>query len=286
MYTITFFSIHAPFHFLHRLTTLNISHIDLKKILPPKFDSRTVESPEADTELRDSIQQFGVLEPILVKPKGDDYEIIFGHRRYRMACVCGLPSIPCIISSAGEKEVEIIKVHENLHRLPTSHIDQGRTFLYLRDTFSMTETEIAALINKSVPYVSQHLTLLETDPDIVDAVHSGLITFSSARELCQTKNPHERKRLLKIVVDSGATVDVLHNWIQQANNSTDPDGPGPVYEQNNTIHHPHVDPTFPCQSCDCITPIAQMQIIRLCPVCDFQFRQAVDLVKKELTPKK
>jgi len=263
---------------------MNISHIDLKKILPPKFDSRTVESPEEDAELRDSIKQLGVLEPILVKPKGDDYEIIFGNRRYRMAGICGLPSIPCVISSAGDKEMEIIKIHENLHRLPTSHIDQGRTFQYLRKTFSMTETEIAALVNKSVPYVSQHITLLETDPDIVDAVHSGSITFSSARELVQAQNPLERKRLLNIVINNGATVDVLHNWVQQANNVDDPEGPGPVYKQDNTTQHPHVPPTFPCQSCDRITHVAQMQIIRLCPECDVQFHQAVELVKKEAVP--
>jgi len=265
---------------------MNIKNVDINKILPPVFDSRTKENPEADEELKNSIQQFGVLEPILVKPKNKQYEIVFGHRRYRMSTRLGLPTMPCIIMSAGDKETELMKIHENLHRLPNSHIDQGRTFQYLRDTFNMSETEMAALVNKSVPYVSQHLTLLDTDQEIIDAVHEEKITFSSARELVQVKHPSERKRLFNIVRDNGASVDVLHGWVGQANNAAAQGITDHEYSQDISPSPQFHNPTFPCQSCDRVTPIAQMQIIRLCRDCDQSFRQAVEMLKKEAVEQK
>lgn len=95
---------------------MKIININLSKILPPSFDSRSKETPEDDAELLESIKQFGILEPILVKPHGKDFEIIFGHRRYLCAGRAGLPTVPAIIFSAGDKETEILKIHENLHR--------------------------------------------------------------------------------------------------------------------------------------------------------------------------
>jgi len=264
---------------------MNISLLDITLLLPPKLDSRTKESPEADLELKNSISQFGVLEPIQVKPSGDRFEIIFGHRRYRMASALGFPTMPCIIDSSGEKEIELKKIHENLHRLPNSHVDQGRTFKYLRDKFNMSETEIASLINKSIPYVSQHLTLLESDPDIINAVHTDKITFSAARELVQVKNSSEQKRLLHICITSGVKTDVLHNWVREANIESSPVPTKSIVQQTEPTLPYRNDPTFPCQSCQRITPIAKLTIVRLCPDCNFSFLTAMKQLQEE-TPTK
>ena len=126
------------------------------------------------------------LEPCLsslLSQENANFEIIAGYRRFRAATRAGLPTIPCISQKSDDKETEILKVHENIHRLPLSHVDQGNTFRYLRDTFNMSETEIAALVGKSVPYISQHLTLVNSDPDIIAAVKAEEISYSASRSL-------------------------------------------------------------------------------------------------------
>lgn len=264
---------------------MKIDLINLTKILPPAYDQRSGFDEVADLELLESIKQFGVLEPILVRPKGNQFEIIAGHRRYRMASRAGLPTIPCISQKTDDKETELIKIHENIHRLPLSHIDQGNTFFYLRSQFNMTEAEIAALVGKSIPYISQHLTLITSDPDVLESVNKDEITFSAARELNQVYDSKERKRLLSIVKESGASVPVIVGWVREANripiNESSPhtysvdDAPEPVYR----------DPTFPCESCDTITAISRMHIVRLCPDCDFSFKTAISRLHAEESSK-
>ena len=264
---------------------MQISNINLSKIIPPAFDQRTDTDETADQELLDSIKQFGVLEPILVRQKVNQFEIIAGHRRFRMAQRAGLPTLPCIIQKAGDKETELIKIHENIHRLPLSHIDQGNTFLYLRETFSMNEAEIASLVGKSVPYVSQHLTLIKSDKEILDAVNKEEITFSAARELNQVVDPSERKRLLDIVRENGATVPVLQSWVRESNRVPGSSGPNTVYVPDGGQPPYSSNPTFSCQACDRTFKIGEMHIVRLCPSCEFSFKSAISLIQREEIPK-
>ena len=252
-----------------------VKNVSLTRIKPPQFDTRTKIDPEADEELSTSIQQFGVLEPILVKVDGDDFEIVFGHRRYRTCSRLGLATIPCIIVSSDDKELELIKIHENLHRLPNSHVDQGRTFEYLRDKFSMTETEISVLVGKSIAYVSQHLSLLASDPEIIEAVHTDKINFSAARELVKVKDAGDRKRLLNVVKDSGASTAVIHSWAKESNRDLEPDDKYIKYVPEDNSPPYQNNPTFPCQCCNQIIPISRLVIVRLCPECDFQFKTAI-----------
>jgi len=260
---------------------MRVDQIALRKILPPQFDQRSSTDENADQELLESIKQFGVLEPVLVRPQGKDFEIIAGHRRYRMASRAGLPTLPCIIQKADDKATEILKIHENMHRLDLSHVDQGNTFQYLKNTFSMSESDIAILVNKSVPYISQHLSLINSDPAILKAVGEESITFSAARELYQVNDPHERKRLLRIVQENGATVPVIKSWVHEANRIPQGSDSAPVYEIPGTQPPYSGDPTFPCESCDQVYRIGDMNIVRLCPSCAFSFKKAISLIKEE-----
>ncbi len=264
---------------------MQIIQVALTKILPPSFDQRTSTDEQADQELLDSIKQFGVMEPILVRPKGPNFEIIAGYRRFRAATRAGLPTIPCISQKSDDKETEILKVHENIHRLPLSHVDQGNTFRYLRDTFNMSETEIAALVGKSVPYISQHLTLVNSDPDIIAAVKAEEISYSASRSLIQVENPDERKRLLNIVRENGATIPVLEKWVREANRPVNTQNYGISLEPDALVPPYTGDPTFPCEGCDTITPIKNLNIVRLCPGCHYSFKSAIQGIRDDSSSK-
>ncbi|MQY80237.1 MAG: ParB/RepB/Spo0J family partition protein, partial [Bacteroidetes bacterium] len=133
-----------------------ITYIELSKLLIPPFEAHKQIPDEYISEISESIKKLGILEPLLVRPSDNEFEIVAGCIRYRCAKIAGLKSAPCIILSLDDKAAEEVKLHENIKRVPLDHIDQGNTFVMMRDRFSMTETDIALSFGKSVAYISQH----------------------------------------------------------------------------------------------------------------------------------
>jgi len=246
---------------------LQIKHIRLDKINPPEFDGRLTESPLEDDELRDSIREMGILEPLLVKNTDEGIEIIAGNRRFKQAGRAGLAAVPCIVQDTSGAETDKIQLHENIKRLPLSHVDQAYTFAHLKKKYGMTEQQIATLVGKSIAYVSQHLCLLQSDEVLVQAVQDGRINFSVARELMQCKDPDERNRLQSVVEDHGASTDIVRSWVQEANRESahiaDPKNAPIVQQQPNT---PPI-PMYPCGACEVPTGILELVVVRLCKEC-------------------
>lgn len=259
-----------------------IKHIRLDKIKPPEFDSRITPSPQEDDELRDSIKELGILLPLLVKDIGDGYEIIAGNRRYREAGRAGLAAVPCEVLKVTGAQSDKIKLHENLKRLPLSHIDQGQTFAHLIKEYKMTETQVATLTGMSIAYVSQHLSLLACDDKLLQAVHDGRINFSVARELFLCKNPDERSHLQDVVEEHGASSTVVRSWVQESNRETD----NFTQEQKdlNSIELPSEtsQPLYPCSACNHAIPVPKIKFVRLCPECYFAIFSEIEHEKMKL----
>ncbi|KKL10301.1 hypothetical protein LCGC14_2557200 [marine sediment metagenome] len=245
-----------------------IKHIRLDKLLPPEFDQRITTSPEEDLELTESIRELGVLCPLIIKTTSNGFEIVAGHRRFICAGRAGLAAVPCIVVKSDAAASEKIKLHENLKRLPLSHLDQAYTFAHLRKIFSMTETQISSLCGVSIAYISQHLSLLSCDDSLISSVHDGRINFSVARELMLCKNPDEQKRFLKYAEDDGATCLSVQNWVRESNRETSIlDGSDPKVFTSDLPSTPQI-PMYPCRICDTPTEIPQLIVVRLCKTCD------------------
>ncbi len=244
-----------------------IKHIRLDKLSPPVFDARITTSPVDDAELQESIRELGIIEPLIIKSTENGYEIIAGNRRFNAAGVVGLSAVPCVIMKVTGAESEAIKIHENMKRLQPSHVDQAVTFEYMIKTYDMTEKQIAVLTGKSMAYISQHLSLLHSDPLLVKAVQNGRINFGVARELMLVKDNNELLRLSKIAAENGITSKVAHTWRHEANRETDILAGVEVKPVPVESSAPFVEPTFPCQCCDKTFRVAQMYIFKLCPTC-------------------
>lgn len=248
-----------------------IKHIRLDKLKPPEFDNRLSTNPEEDDDLRDSIKELGIIEPLIVKEVTTGYEIIAGHRRFIQAGRAGLPAVPCVIVKSTGAETDKIALHENIKRLPLSHIDQAYTFAHLIHKYKMTEQQIATLVKKSIAYVSQHLSLLQSDDTLIQAVHDGRINFSVARELMQCKDPDERQRLGQIIEEHGATSMVVQTWVRDSNRETaslnDQSQPDPH------TSHPSETPVlmYPCAICKKPVPTIEIKTIRCCEGCFYLF---------------
>jgi len=247
---------------------VQIKHIRLDKIKSPEFDTRLGNSPDDDDELRDSIKELGVLEPILTKEVTDGFEIICGNRRFIEAGRAGLAAIPCIVVKVTGAQSDKMKIHENLKRLPLSHVDQAYTFAYLIKEYKMTELQIATLVGKSISYVSQHLSLLASDPTLVAAVHDGRLNFSVARELVKCKDPDERLRLAEIIEKNGASSQVVQDWVRDSNRETDLQNNEipKTFSQNENLQ-PQI-PMYPCRACEVPTSIVDLVTVRFCPECN------------------
>lgn len=244
-----------------------IKHIRLDKLKPPEFDSRITSSPEDDDELMESIKENGILLPLIVKNVGDGFEIVAGHRRFTQAGRAGLAAAPCIVTDGTGIQLEIIKSHENLKRLDLSHIDQGMHFAYLIKTYKLTEGKVSIIVGKCISYVSQHLALLHSDPDILTAVHDGSLNFSVARELNICKNPDERARLGKIAINDGASSPVVRSWVQESNRETENLESDHKELSHNLPPETPQHPLYPCSACEVPVPILKMIVVRLCTEC-------------------
>lgn len=274
-----------PLKFLQVFYMDQIKYISLNKLNPPDFDARVTTSPDDDSELMESIKEHGVLEPLIVRNTEKGYEIIAGKRRFIEAGNAGLSSVPCIIKKSTDSDADIIKLHENIKRLPMSHIDQGMTFKHLIDKYNMTETTVASLVGKSTGYISQHLSLLESDESLIDSVREGRLNFSVARELMHLKDKDELKRMQDICEHDGAGAAIVHNWVHESNRETlKPDNPKITYEPV-PDRAQYREPSFPCQTCENKIPIKYLKVLRICPDCFHLIFSAFDAEKQKLTDK-
>jgi len=244
-----------------------IVHLRLDQVNPPEFDARLTSNPEADEELQESIREIGIKLPLIVRAVGDGFEIIAGNRRFNAAGIIGLAAVPCIVEKVTGSLADKIKLHENMKRLPLSHVDQAYSFAHLIKEYNMTETEIASLIKMSIGYVSQHLSLLQTDPIILSAVQDSRINFSVARELMACKDKDEQVNLCQYIVKTGASVEIVKQWVKDSNRETENfEHDNKLEVQNNPIPEPQI-PHYPCAVCTTLTKYDEIKTIRMCPGC-------------------
>ena len=258
-----------------------LKHIRLDKIKPPEFDARLTPNPEADNDLLSSIKEMGILEPLIVKEVPDGYEIIAGNRRFTQAGRAGFPAVPCIVEKVTGAQSDKIQLHENLKRLNPSHVDQAYAFAHLIKKYEMTETQVANLIHRSVGYVSQHLSLLQTDEVILSAVQGGRINFSIARELIACQDTDERKRLCLYIEETGASVDIVKQWVRESNRETEnTDHDHKLEKQTYPQTEPQI-PHYPCAICTTLTKYDEIKTLRICPGCFRLFMMQLEKDRQE-----
>lgn len=159
--------------------TIKISEIEPDRDQPRKnFDE------EALTELEDSIREFGVLQPLLVRPMIDgSYRIVAGERRYRAARRAGLTEIPVIVKSLTDAEAAAIALIENLQREDLDAVEEAEGIKRLIDEFGYTQEQAAQRLSKSRPAVANALRLLGLPQKGREALQNGSISAGHARAL-------------------------------------------------------------------------------------------------------
>lgn len=163
------------------------------------------------SELSDSIKQNGVLQPILVRKKGDMYEIVAGERRYQASKLAGLKEIPAIVRDIDDAEVFQLALIENLQRSDLTPIEEARGYRQLLDTKGLTQEGLAKILSKSRSAIANTLRLMDLPQEVQDMMEEGQITAGHARAILAVPTEEDRIKLAQKVVTENLTVRQTEN---------------------------------------------------------------------------
>ena len=167
----------------------NATEVQVKKTLrvselePNRDQPRKQFSDEAIQTLADSIQQYGMIQPILVRPLGLNYQIVAGERRWRAARMLGMDEVPVVIRELTDEETMAVALIENLQREDLNPIEEAEGYQVLMSQYNMTQEETAQRVGKSRSAVANALRLLNLCPPVRAMVEDGRLTNGHARAL-------------------------------------------------------------------------------------------------------
>lgn len=195
-----------------------VQKLFIRDIIPNPNQPRRTFQKDALQELAESIKQFGVLQPILVRPAKDGkYEIIAGERRWRASKLAGLDEIPAVTRTAEELEQLEMAMVENMQRVDLSPLEQAATIQRLHELFHMSYEAIAKRLNKAESTVHNIVRLLHLPPSAQDALRERKITEGHARSILALRDyPEQQEQLLLLIQKHGWSVRQAEQFVVAA----------------------------------------------------------------------
>lgn len=168
--------------------------VRMAEIEPNRNQPRKNFSEESIAALADSIQQYGILQPILVRPNNGSYQIVAGERRWRAARMLGLDEVPVIIKELSDLETMQIALIENLQRENLNPIEEAMGYKELMEKYGMTQEKVSKTVGRSRSSVANSLRLLQLDEEIQSLIESGELSSGHAKALLSISNSELRKK--------------------------------------------------------------------------------------------
>jgi ParB family chromosome partitioning protein len=185
-----------------------VRELSVAEITPNPFQPRKTFDPGALDELKSSIAEYGVLVPIIVRRRGERYELVAGERRWRACAALGKATIPAIVRASDDRQTLEFAIVENLQRENLNPLEEAAGFAYLIEEHGLTQEEVARRLGKSRPVVANTLRLLALSDAIKAMLAGGALSAGHARALLTV--PEDRRLVLaQRAVSSGLTVRAL-----------------------------------------------------------------------------
>ena len=185
--------------------------LPITSIIPNPKQPRTHFNETELRELSESIEKHGVLQPLLVRHKGDHYEIIAGERRYQASKRAGLDEVPVIIRDVDDQDMLALALIENLQRSDLNPIEEARGYKQLIKTSGMTQEALAQAVSKSRSAITNSLRLLDLPEQVQQMLFDGLLTAGHARAILAVPFEDARIKLAERVVKEGLSVRATEN---------------------------------------------------------------------------
>ena len=173
-------------------------------------------------ELADSIKQFGILQPLLVRQRNDYYEIIAGERRWRAAKIAGIKEVPVIIKKYSEQEIIEIGLIENIQRENLNPIEEAMAFKRLLEEFNLKQDEVAERVSKSRTAVTNSMRLLKLNEKVQQMIIDDMISTGHARALLAIDNKEQQYILANKIFDEKLSVRETEKLIKDIKNPKKP----------------------------------------------------------------
>ena len=183
-----------------------VIELELELIIPHGNQPRKRFDEEPLQELASSIREHGVLQPVLVRPLGEFYEIIAGERRWRAAEIAGLQTIPALVKELPDVDAAEISLVENLQREDLSAIEEARAYKYLLEQYDYTQELVAERVGKSRAYVANTIRLLNLSPEITEMIDRKQISPGHARALLAIRSTREQIMAANEIIKSKLSV--------------------------------------------------------------------------------
>ncbi|QZN85667.1 ParB/RepB/Spo0J family partition protein [Cellulomonas sp. C5510] len=191
----------------------SFAELPVGAIRPNPKQPRTVFDEDALEELVGSIREIGVLQPVVVRPVGDGYELIMGERRWRATQAAGLDTIPAIVRRTDDEDLLRDALLENLHRSQLNPLEEAAAYQQLLDDFGCTHDELAQRIHRSRPQISNTLRLLRLPPLVQRRVAAGVLSAGHARALLGLGDGAAIERLAQRIVAEGLSVRAVEEIV-------------------------------------------------------------------------
>ena len=183
------------------------AELPLGQITPNPQQPRTVFDEDDLAELADSIAEFGVLQPVVVRRRGSDsYELVMGERRLRASQLAGRDTIPAIVRGTDDTALLRDALLENLHRANLNPIEEANAYAQLLQDFDCTKEDLSQRIHRSRPQVSNTLRLLNLPPRVQTKVAAGVLSAGHARALLGLADAEQQERLAERIIAEGLSV--------------------------------------------------------------------------------
>ena len=190
-------------------------YISISMIIPNAWQPRRAFDQEALEALSESIKEHGVVQPIIVRPQGNRYELIAGERRLRASQMAGLLDIPAIIRDYTDKETAEIALIENLQREDLNPLEEGLAYERMMNEYEVTQDGMAKMIGKSRSYVANILRLLELPDEVKELIKAKKLSAGQARPLLGLKKKTDMVLLARMIVEKDFSVRKIEDLIRK-----------------------------------------------------------------------
>ena len=191
----------------------SVQFIALELIRPNPYQPRKTFEEERLNDLASSIQQHGILQPIVLRQTVQGYYIVVGERRFRASQLAGLTEVPAIIKELSDEDIMELAIIENLQREDLNAIEEAESYKKMMTDLNITQQEVARRLGKSRPYIANMLRLLQLPKNVAQMVQHGALSSAHGRTLLTLKDASKIKKTAKQAAQESWSVRYLEEYV-------------------------------------------------------------------------
>ena len=193
----------------------SVQFIALELIRPNPYQPRKTFEEERLNDLASSIQQHGILQPIVLRQTVQGYYIVVGERRFRASQLAGLTEVPAIIKELSDEDMMELAIIENLQREDLNAIEEAESYKKMMTDLNITQQEVARRLGKSRPYIANMLRLLQLPKNVAQMVQQGALSSAHGRTLLTLKDASKIKKTAKQATQESWSVRYLEEYVNE-----------------------------------------------------------------------